>query len=158
MTYSKYTTPTRLLSLPSSSSVLGMGWFVLEDAIGLTDIVVYLGKFGTAGGSETLTLKVYGNDDLTAAIASSAAVTVSTLSNMATNWLGWARFTFSTQPALAASRRYYLGITSANYTVNGTTFFIGVQMDKHAPFNKPAHGKPANICRFRINGVRQWPE
>lgn len=158
MTYSKYPSPMTLLHVPSSSGVLGLGGFTLEDGIALERVIIYLAKFGAAGGSETLTAKVFGNSDLTAPIASSSAVALSGLSNMATNWAGWAAFTFSTTPALAAGVTYYLGLASASYTKNGTTFFIAVQMDQHAPFNKPAWGVPADIAKFRIEGKRQWPE
>lgn len=157
MPYSKYKSPMKLIHMASSSGVLGLGGFVVAERTALNSVIIYLAKFGTAGGSETLTAKVFANTDLTAPLSTSAAVTLSTLENMATNWAGWARFTFASPYQLAPDRQYYLGLTSANYTANGTTFFIAVQMDDHSPFNRPAWGSREDTAKFRIEGARQWP-
>lgn len=158
MTYTKYPTPMGLIHLPSSPAVLGVAPFMLESAAQINSVIIYLAKFGTAGGSETLAAKVYANSDLTAPIGASAAVTVATLPNMDDDWAGWARFSFTTPVLLAANRWYYLGLASADYTANGTTFFVAVQTDRHSPFNKPAWGRADQIAKFRLEEIRQWPE
>ncbi len=157
MTYSSYPAKMKLLHIPSSSGVLGVGGFVVQEDTALNSVIIYLAKFGVAGGTETLTAKIYANADLSAPLASSGAVALSTLDSMAANWAGWARFSFSSRYQLANSRQYYLGLTSENYTKNGTTFFIAVQTDNHSPFNVPAWGNRDETAKFRIEGARQWP-
>lgn len=157
MPYTKYPDKMGLLHLPSSSGVLGVGGFIVGEATALNSVRIDLAKFGAAGGTETLTAKIYANSDLTAPLASSAAVTLASLENMATNWAGWARFSFATPYQIAADRQYYLGLTSANYTKNGTTFFIAVQLGDNSNFNRAAWGDPKQTAKFLIEGARQWP-
>jgi hypothetical protein len=124
-----------------STSTQALAAFVVPEFTQLKYIPLWLRKVGTAGGSERLRLKVCGHPDLSASLATSDWVTVSTLEAMATQWLGWARFDFARQN-LYVGRRYYLAIETDSYTRNGTTFYIGAPLELRSPpyanFGEPA--------------------
>jgi hypothetical protein len=110
-------------------------------------------KVGTLGGSETSTIKVYGNADLTAAIATSTAFTMSTVPNVssARAW-HWIKHVFAGEP-LAIGRRYHLGLSLANYTRNADTFYVAAALAYPQGRYANAWGRrddpPAN---FIVNG------
>lgn len=126
-----------------SSGVQPVCAFTLPEATQLKYIPLWFRRVGTAGGSERFRLKVFGNVDMTAPLATSAWFNLASMEAMTTNWLGWARFDFDRQN-LYAGRRYYLGIEPDSYTRNGTTFYVGVLLDKN-PFNVPVGGIPPNF-------------
>jgi hypothetical protein len=138
-----------------TSEVLNLGSFIPSESTQLQHVLLYLLKVGTLGGSETAQVKIYGNSDLTGVIASSAVVTLSTVTGIsAARFLMNVRFDFATSLAMAAGVRYYLGLTLGSYTRNADTFYIAAQMDWPDPFYTPGQGlgylKPA--AKFRIIG------
>jgi len=156
--FSAYPQEIKYARIPSSNT-LPLGGFFVTRATEINAVVLYMVRFGTAGGSETLTLKVYGHGDYTAPIASSAALTVSSFQGIvgvSTNWVGWARFSFSSPVPVGPDRHWLLGLVAANYTPS-SSYFIGAQFDTHKPFNQPAWGQHRDIIKFRIEEERQWP-
>lgn len=117
-----------------TSEVVKLSRFTLATATELLYVTLRILKVGTAGGSETLTLKVFGSSDYTGtAVATSSAFTLSTISGLTTNWIGDVRFTFARQNLSAAT--YYLALTTANYTRNGDTFYLGAVQEWPYTFN-----------------------
>lgn len=133
-----------------SSGIQPVCGFTLPEPTELMHVVLWFRKVGTAGGSERFRLKVFGNPDLTAPLATSNWFKLSDMEAMATQWLGWARFDFAREN-LRDSRRLYLGIEPDSYTRNGTTFYVSVLLDRN-PFNPPSDGNlPPN---FSIIGYK----
>lgn len=135
MAVSQWPDKLRVLVL-ESSGVQAVAKFNVPEATQLQYMPLWLRRVGAgAGGSERFRLKVFGISDLTAPLATSGWVTLAGMTNMASQWLGWARFDFDRQN-LYPGRPYYLGIEPDNYTRNGTTFYVSVLFDKN-PFNVP---------------------
>jgi hypothetical protein len=86
-------------------------------------ILIY--KHGTAGGSETLTLKIYGEAGSIGLIDTSSAVSLSLAGASGTYSLNWFRFDFNRKP-LKRGLSYYAVIETANYTRNADTYYLGV--------------------------------
>ena len=114
------------LPLPSSGTICNGGSFT--GATGeLKTITCWVQVRGTSGGSETFTLGLYPNDDFESAIASSAAVAITSF-GVQSDGYNYVRFDFS-DVNLNANNTYHVGISSANYTRNADTYFVGFLLD-----------------------------
>jgi hypothetical protein len=117
-------------------------------------VLLYLVKVGSLGGSETSIIGIYGNSDLTAAIATSSAFTVADAPNVSSSaWRGWIAHTFAADVPLANDTWYHLGLSLANYTRNGDTFYIAAQLDDERHY-MPAYGSRVTAAKFRLIGER----
>lgn len=85
---------------------------------------------GTYGGSETLTAHLYSENDTL--LYSSSAVTLSQITGIGADWLGWLRFDFSREN-IKSGTTFKLKMTSTNYTRNGDTYYLGIGFDWSDP-------------------------
>lgn len=138
-----------------TSEVVKLGRFYPAEAMELYHIVLHCFKKGTAGGSETLTLKVYGNSSYEGtALATSSAFTLSSASwTSNSNGIGWLRFDFAKQN-LNPNNWYYLALTTANYTRNADTYYLGAVLDWPHAVHTAKHNQGA-AAKFNIIGYRE---
>jgi len=120
-----------LTKIFDTAEEVNLGSFKATDSQELEHIRVIIFRNGTAGGSETFTLKVYSSSDLTSAVATSDVVTYSTV----TNNLSWVRFDFNREN-INKEITYFATLTPASYTRNADTFYFGVPFD----FPDPIYG------------------
>ena len=154
MTISQWSNLIKVIPV-DTGVVLPLDRFNLSMPTQLTSVMLYMYKTGSLGGSETAQLKLYGNSDLTAVVASSNVFTMSAAPNISSaNWIGWVRFDFGDVPLGTDGPGYYLGLTLANYTRNGNTFYIAARVDYPDAFNRPAYGPDNPPTKFRLLGKR----
>lgn len=153
MGFTQFPDIQRLITF-ETSELVQLGRFKVAETTELKYIVARLFKKGTAGGSETLTLKIYGSSDYAGtAYATSAAVTLASITGLsATNSNGDARFVFDRQN-LNPNSWYYVAMSTASYTRNGDTYYLAAVRDWPFPFNTVSGAGPA--ARFTIHGYRE---
>jgi hypothetical protein len=118
-----------------TSTTMPLVKFQLNEKLELVYIPLRILKVGTAGGSESMTLKVWGSENYNGTpIATSSAYSLAGISGLTTNWIGDIRFDFARQN-LGANVWYYLTIDVANYTRNGTTFYLSAVQEWPFTFN-----------------------
>lgn len=129
MSYSNFPNQFRVMTFETSETVQ-LGRYKVGQATELKYVVMDLFKVGTMGGSETLTMKLYGSNLYSGtAIATSSAFTLSGASYLSnSNAIGQIRFTFNREQ-LNPNLWYYVAITSSNYTRNGDTYYLGAVLD-----------------------------
>lgn len=111
-------------TLDSSSSDEQIAAFTPDADIELKHIKIYLLRVGTAGGSETFTLKVHDTSAYNNVIDTSDTVTYSAIAG--SDNYHFVRFDFN-RKVLQGGLTYYLELETANYTRNGDTFYFAVQ-------------------------------
>jgi hypothetical protein len=127
MTYTNF--PSNLYIAVIDSAPLKLGGFTVSAPLSLKHAVIHIYKHGTAGGSETLTLKAYGSSDCSGTpIGSSSAVSVSSFSE-GTYSIGAVRFDFSTEIQMNPDNPIYFALAHSNYTENSTTFYLSCVLD-----------------------------
>ncbi len=130
-----------------------LGWFSLDERLELVNILLRLFKNGTSGGSESLTLKVWGSENYNGTpIASSTAYLLSSIVGLTSAWIGDIAFTFDRQN-LNKNQRYYVTMTVASYTRSGTTYYLGACKEWPFAFNTVAGAGPA--ARLTIVGYKE---
>ncbi len=137
-----------------TSELVPLGCYKVSTTTELYYAVLDLFKQGTAGGSETLTLRIYGTSAYAGTpIATSAAVSLSTLSGIvAANWIGNARFTFATRPNLNPKLTYFFALATTSYTRNANTYYLGAVLDWPNPINTITGAGPA--AKLALVGYR----
>jgi len=125
------------VNVADTSEVLRLGAFSLTESMELVYVLQSIYKFGTAGGTETLTAKIYSDSAYSVVLKSSTAFSLSTITAIPEYWIGNIRFDFDSYQ-LKSGTTYYLGIAFANYTRNADTFFIGAVMDTYSQINTQA--------------------
>ena len=114
------------------------GSLVPGSDIELGHITCRLFKLGAHSGSETLQLHIYGNEDLSTPIASSAEVAVSEIDSLtSSNWIGRVRFDFNREQ-LDSDNTYYFGIQVNNYTYSEGSYYWAWSLDWPDDVNTPA--------------------
>lgn len=118
-----------------------LGTYTLSKATELDQILLWLNVQGTPGGSEILTLEVYGSSEAESPLYSSDPVSLSSVTfnageaseflGSAGDFIGVVPFNFSREPLGASS--YVLKLKSQNYTRNGDTYYIGWVFDNPEP-------------------------
>jgi hypothetical protein len=119
-----------------TSEVVQLGRYKLSEGMELTYAMLQILKVGTAGGSETLTLKLFGSSDYagTAIATSTAGVLATAMSGLGTNPIADIRFDFARQN-LNPNLWYYAAIVTANYTRNANTYYLAAVEDWPFPRN-----------------------
>ena len=95
------------------------------DTIGLC---LYAQSLASAGGSETLQIIIYNDDNYSDVYASSDVVKVADVVEGTTNWIGMVGFKFSSLPNINDSQTYYAGMVAANYT-RSDPFYLSAVYD-----------------------------
>lgn len=136
--------------IKETSDLLQLGSFTLTTATEMTRIQVTLLKVGAHASTAKFRLKIYPNSDYVTAIYTSEYVNIADLDGVtASNWVGWVSPTFS-RSHLAASRAFYLGVESANYTRNGSTHYLGFKTNWPDPASSGAFvGPQISIVGYR---------
>jgi hypothetical protein len=123
-----------------------LGRYRLSEALQLLYIPLRILKVGTPGGSESMTLKVWGSDQYNGTpIATSTAVPLAGIAGLTTNWIGDVRFDFARQN-LGAGVWYYVTLSIASYTRTGS-FYISAVREWPFSFNTVI-GEPAGQLVF----------
>jgi len=89
--------------------------------------VLYAQEISSAGGSETLQMKLYSDEAMTIEYAASNVLNLVDLVSGTTNWIGYIDFTFETLPNIN-THTVCCGLVVSNYT-NTDTFFLAVPFD-----------------------------
>lgn len=86
------------------------------------------------GGTEKIRCKIGLKDDESNPYATSDWVDMADFddSSGANDWLGWVRFDFARQN-INNQQTYYIWLETANYTRNGTTFYVACMFDYPYP-------------------------
>jgi hypothetical protein len=126
MSYSNFPNQLYVMQLESSGTMTKLGKYKVGQETELKYVVMPLYKIGAAGGSETLTMKLYGSSLYSGtAIATSSAFTLSSASFTSnTNAIGTIAFTFNRE-CLNPNLWYYIAITTTNYT-KGTSYLAAI--------------------------------
>lgn len=128
-----------------SSTTEAISRFTLAQSTELLYVPLRILKVGTPGGSETMTLKVFGSSDLTGTpVATSSAYTLASIDGLTTNWIGDIRFDFAREN-LTAGIPYYLAMTTTNYTRNGDTYYLSAVLEWPFAFNTTVNGPGAHV-------------
>lgn len=96
----------------------------------LAHIRLWIYIHGTYGGSETLKINLYSQNDVL--LHQSDASTLSEISNIGANWLGWLRFDFNRENVKSGTE-FKIKVASTNYARNGDTYYIGIGFDWSDP-------------------------
>lgn len=109
------------------NSASEMGSFTLAENTYLGNTRIVLMKHGTAGGTETLKMKLSLSNDVTRAYIESAEIN---LTDFSTDeyFLGWLTFTFA-QETLDSDNTHYAFLEYSNYTRNENTYYLAYAMD-----------------------------
>lgn len=147
MSYSNFSNQLYVLPFDSSGATNQLGKYKVGQETELKYVVMDLFKKGTAGGSETLTMKLYGSSLYSGtAIATSSAFTLSSASFVANaNAVGQIRFTFNRE-LLNPNLWYYVAITTTNYT--RSSFYLGGVLDWPNPKNTTTTTNPPVSLSF----------
>lgn len=118
-----------------TSETIGMGGFKASAKMELFYIraAVYINGVSSLGGSETMQMTIYADNEGTKQLFQSSSINVSDIDGIgSTNWIGLVRFTFARQQ-INPNITYYPRISLSNYTRSGDTFYIGFPYDYFAP-------------------------
>ena len=126
MSFSQYADKQDFIVLRGSK--IAMGIIDLGADTELSNILLTFFKTGSLVGSEQLRINLYSSDRYESSFAQSDWVSVSDITNLATNWLGWLRFDFS-RIDIDKDNLIYAEIETQNYTRVGDTFWMGIGLD-----------------------------
>lgn len=132
-----------------------LGYFNLQDGTEIKHMMITIFIRGTIAAPFNLRVNIYGNDTLIDPIFTSdwAVISSSTLDPTPTNnWLGNIYLDFAGYP-LNPNINYYMTAESDDYTRNGETFYLGINLDWYSPVNTQLSLTEAG-ARFRILGKR----
>lgn len=133
MSYNQFPSPFFIIAADSNETIK-LGSFQNDENIELTNILIPIYKHGTAGGSESMTAKIYADSNYSVLLASSDAFLLSAVTGLTTYWIGNLRFDFSNYQ-INNQQTYYLGLSFSNYTRSADSYFIGAVMDTHNSIN-----------------------
>lgn len=147
MSFSQYADVQDFVVL--DSGLVQAGVIDLGEDTELRHILLTFYKTGTLVGSEQIRINLYSSDRYDSAFAQSDWMSISDISNLATNWLGWLRFDFG-RIDLDKDETVYTEIETQNYTRVGDTFWMGVGLDWPVLVNTfdPDFGAPVAIQMF----------
>lgn len=112
-----------------------IGSFQVASAMDLTHIVTHIYIKGALAGSERMRLKIFGNNRYDTPTAVSDWARLSDIEGLnGGDWLGYIRLDFSGQP-LNPNYYYFMRMETQNYTRNGDTHYIAINMDYAVPLN-----------------------
>lgn len=148
----------QLIKTIDTSEVLEIGQLTPKNNGELKYIRLCLFKHGTLSPVNiTLTCKIHTSSDLTAVYAASTAVTLIDVEgadylNTSGDWISWVRFDFD-RPNINKNISYYVSLTTANYTRNSDTFYIGCAYG----YPYPTYDPDTNINNFTDGPLAmQW--
>lgn len=116
-------------------------------------IMIY--KHGTAGGSETMTMRIYGAAGSIGLVDTSSAASLASAGASGTYTLNWFRFDFNRKPLLAGLS-YYAVLSTANYTRNSDTYYLGVVLNSQPDWMQVTNQNAVqmNAAVFHLYGYR----
>lgn len=131
---------TRVLETDENAA---MGDYTLADDLELTQIVLRINKQGTALGTESFKIQIFGDTDQTTPVFESTSVTVNDINTdisavLSDNFLADVPFDFSNSN-MNAGAKYFLSLKATGYTRNADTFYIGYVMDAVEPVLDRVH-------------------
>ena len=106
-----------------------LGIFFSGSDIEMSALRVQIYKHGTAGGSETLTVRAYNDEAFTKQVFESNTINLSDVVGASKYWIGWARFDFSKRVNLDSTVGYFFTLETSNYTRNRDIFYLGYCID-----------------------------
>lgn len=124
----------QLITVMDTSDTIDFGAFQAEESMEIAHIraAIYVQGTASAGGSETLQLRLHTSTDLTASYAQSNVVTldsiITDIGGANQGVIGWARFDFSREN-INKELNYQVSAVATNYTRNADTFYIGFLRD-----------------------------
>lgn len=127
------------VKVQETGSVNGLGKIVSDTEFTIDTIRVVFHQHGTAGGSETLQLKLYSDPEMTKEYAVSDVLTVSDFVT-GTDWIGYIGFKFATLPN-CNDCAIYAGLVATSYTRVGDSFYFAVPFDWPVNVNEPTRSQ-----------------
>lgn len=115
-----------------------MGIYQVQADTELTQIQLRMNKQGTATGSESFKIQIFGDMETDTPLYESTSFTVNqhntdvSFNALTSNWISDWYFDFS-NVSLNAGVDYYLFLNASSYTRNADTFYIGFVMDNAEP-------------------------
>jgi len=117
------------VKVQDSSSINGLGKITSSTNFNLDTIRVafYCQDVPSLGGTETIQVNLYSDDQHTKLYSSSNILNVADFVSGSSNWIGFIGFSFSELPNIG-SNHLYAGMVATNYTRNDP-FYMSVLMD-----------------------------
>ena len=146
--------PSRLFvrELDTSETLL-MGGYTVSEPIAMTKAVLSIYKHGTAAGSESLRLKVFGAELTTSpAVATSNYSAIADIPGISTYWLGNLTFTFPTPVNLNPNNAAWFALEGLSYT-RTDSFYLSYILDWPYPVSTQLTGGSASSA-LRIVGYQ----